>query len=132
MNARKVKGFTLNELMIVVVVMAVLAMIAYPTYEEQVRKSRRSDGQSALLELSTLMEHYYTENNTYAGATTPAVVGGGSTSREGYYNLSISNLSATTYTLNAAPVAGGPQASDTCGTLTLTQTNIKGPNTDCW
>lgn len=127
------KGFTLIELVIVVAVVAILATIAYPTYEEQIRKARRTDAKTGLLELATLMEHYYTDNNTYAGATTPTLVGGTAVSREGYYNLSISNLTASTYTLNAAPIAGTPQASDTCGTLTLTHTNIKGPTPNtCW
>lgn len=126
-------GFTLIELMITVVILGTLAAIAYPAYQDRVEKARRADAQAALLELSTLMEGYYTENNTYVGAATPADVGGSATSAKRYYNLSITNLTASTYTLNAAPDAGGPQASDSCGTLTLTHTNIKGPKpATCW
>ncbi len=133
MIIKKTSGFNLIELMIVVAVIGILAGIAYPSYEEQVRKARRTDAQTGLLELATLVEHFYTENNTYAGATTPAAVGGPSTSREGFYTLSITNVSATTFTLNATPAPGGPQVGDTCGTLTLTHTNIKGPTPDtCW
>jgi type IV pilus assembly protein PilE len=37
------KGFTLIELMIVVAVVGILAAIAYPSYQDSVRKSRRAD-----------------------------------------------------------------------------------------
>lgn len=128
----KVKGFSLIELVAVVAIIGILAAIAYPAYQDQIRKTRRSDAHTGLLNLATLMEHYYTENNTYAGATL-ANVGSGATTPEGYYNLSIGNLSATTYTLSAAPVAGTDQASDSCGTLTITQANVKGPTPNtCW
>jgi type IV pilus assembly protein PilE len=125
-------GFSLVELMIVLAIVAILASIAYPTYEDHLRKARRSDGQSALLELANLMEHYYTENNSYSGAQTPTVVGGVLVSREGYYNLTIGNLTSGTYTLTATPIPGSSQASDTCGALSLTHTNVKGPNEGCW
>lgn len=133
MNRNYAQGFNLIEVMIVVVMIGILAAIAFPAYQDQVQKTRRSDAQTALLDLATRMEHYFTENNTYVGANTPADVGGNSTSNEGLYTLSIANLSATSYTLNAAPVAGGAQASDPCGTLSLTHTNIKGPTPNtCW
>lgn len=129
---RPEKGFSLIELMIVVAVIGILASIAYPAYQEQVQSTRRSDAQTTILQLANLMEHYYTENNTYTGATL-ANIGGSATSNEGFYTMSITNLTATTYTLNAAPAAGGPQTTDPCGTLTLTHTNIKGPTPNtCW
>jgi prepilin-type N-terminal cleavage/methylation domain-containing protein len=58
-------GFTLIELMIVVVVIGILAAIAYPSYQEHVRKARRADAQTALLELAQFMERHYTANGKY-------------------------------------------------------------------
>lgn len=130
---KRAQGFSLIELMIVLAVVAILAAVAYPSYEEQVNRARRSDAHTTLLEMANLMEHYYTENNTYVGANTPADVGGPAVSREGFYNMTISNVTATTFTLNAAPVPGGAQDGDSCGTLTLTHTNLRGPTPDtCW
>ena len=124
------KGFSLIELIIVVTVIAILAGIAFPAYLEQMQRARRSDAQTALLNLATLMEHYYTENNSYSGAT-PTGVGGSNSSPEGFYTISISSLTATSYTLSAAPTAGGPQVGDACGTFTLTNTNIRS-TAACW
>lgn len=125
----KKKGFTLIELMIVVVIMGILAAMAYPTYQNQVMRTHRADGQAALLHLSTSMEHYYTQNHTYVGATTPADLGHSTTSPEGNYTLTISNLSATTYTLSATPT--GAQAGDSCGVLSVNQAFAKTPE-NCW
>lgn len=124
MKRTNASGFTLIELMIAVVVVAILAMIAYPAYQEQVRKTRRADGKAALMELSQAMERYFTENNTYDGAS----LGGQnpiypSTSPEGYYNLSIQSATATGFTLRATPPNGGAQDGD--GFLELDSTGAK-------
>ncbi len=127
----RMQGFTLMELMIAVVIVGVLAAIAYPAYTDHMNRARRADGKAALLNMANYMEHYYTENNGYSGATLTTIGYTGTTSQEGYYNLSISALTNTSYTLRATPT--GVQAGDTtCGALTLTNTNIKGPTADCW
>ena len=129
------------ELVTVVTIVGILAAIAYPNYEESVRKSRRADAKGALLGLANAMERHFTENNTYLGAA-----GGGNTGPPAifptqapldgttkHYNLSITAATQTTYTLAAAPISGGPQANDKCGTLTVSQTGAKGAaTTDCW
>ncbi|WP_260295698.1 type IV pilin protein [Sedimenticola hydrogenitrophicus] len=141
------RGFTLIELMIVVAVIGILAAIAYPSYEEQVRKSRRADATGALLGLAGALERRYTSTGSYAGAgagggntgaptifSTTSPVDGGTAA----YNLTINTSNASTFTIHAAPT--GPQAGDKCGTLTLTQDgtrNVTGQSAgitanDCW
>ncbi len=127
---RKIVGFTLIELMIVVVLIGVLAAIAYPAYTDHMIKTRRSDGQTALLNLASLMEHYFTEKNTYVGAT-PTALGVTSSSQQGYYTVSVTAATATGFTLTATP-QGAQTADTTCGALTITNTNVKGPTTTCW
>jgi len=130
--SQKIEGFSLIELMIAVTIVGIITAVALPTYTEHVQRTRRSDGQAALLSLAARVEHFYTENNTYVGAT-PAAVGASATSPEGYYTVTTSNLSTNTYTLTATPVNGGPQDGDPCGALTINQANIKSPTTtNCW
>lgn len=118
------RGFSLFELMIVCVIVAVLAAIAVPSYSAQMQKSRRSDAKAALLGAAGQMERFLTERGTYATAT----VGPGgvyaNTSQNGFYTLALSNLSASTYTLQAIPT--GVQANDACGTMTYTDQGVKG------
>ena len=134
-HGRAEAGFTLIEMMIVVAVIAVLAAVVLPSYQDSVRKARRTDARGALTTVAQLMERFNTEGNTYVGAT----LGSGATdlykdaSENGYYALALSNLTATTFTITATPA--GAQASDACGTYTLTQAGVRGstlPVVDCW
>ena len=121
------RGFTLIELMIVVAIVGVLAAVAYPSYQDSVRKSRRADGKTALLQAVQVTERWFTQNNTYVGAPVAAA------SDEGHYTLAVTVATATAFTITATP--GGAQASDPCGALTINQANAKtaaGGMADCW
>ena len=114
-------GITLIELMIVVAIVALLAMVAYPSYRDQVRRSNRAEGKSALLNAAALQERYFSNNNSYG---TLAQIGVSATTEKGYYILSAASTT-TTYTLTATKSGG--QADDTkCVTMTLTNTGTKG------
>jgi type IV pilus assembly protein PilE len=58
LGRRHATGFTLTEVMIVVVIVGILATIAYPSYQEKVLRSRRADGQAALMSLAQAQERY--------------------------------------------------------------------------
>ena len=120
----RVKGFTLIELMIVIVIVGILAMIAIPSYQNSVKKSKRADAESALLTLANAMERYYTTNGAYTGATAAGVfvdqvpTDGGTK----YYDLSVTvGGGGDTYTLLATPT--GSMAGD--GKLKYTSTGVK-------
>ena len=57
--AQHSRGMTLIELMIVVVIVSILASIAVPSYIQQVRKSRRVQAKTALLDLAGREERYF-------------------------------------------------------------------------
>ena len=132
----KMRGFTLIELMIVVAVIAILAAIAYPSYQDQVRKSRRAQAKADLVEYAGLAERFHTANNTYVGFTLPSTVSPRETGATTRYNLTPSGAfdSANAFTITATPTTG--QDADKCGTLSISQSGVKTSGSavlaDCW
>lgn len=69
LSHKRIAGFTLVELMIVVAIVGILAGIAYPSYIDSVRKGKRAEGRAAVTSLLQQQERYFTQNNTYAEFT---------------------------------------------------------------
>ena len=111
------RGFTLIELMVVVLVVAVLATVALPSFLEQVRKSRRADAITALNQIAQAQERWRANNAAYTDVLTSAGLNVANPS-SGYYTLSAASASSTGYTATAT--AAGAQLADTkCATFTL-------------
>ena len=139
---RKLAGFTLIELVVTMVIAAMLAAIAIPAYSNYVLQAHRTDAKTALLDLASLEERYFSVNNAYTAVPAnlgysafPATVG------SGYYTISAPSVTVATaaapatYTLTATAV--GYQLKDTqCLTFTLTQAGVQAatpdPNNSCW
>ena len=136
-SARRMRGVTLIELMIVVVVIGILVAIAYPGYQGQIQRTRRADGKATMLETAQRLERCFTRYNSYAdgGCAIAASLVGGVTSPEGWYVITNGNPGASTYTLVGTPQ--GEQVNDaSCGVLSLThrsERNAAGPQGQaCW
>ncbi len=130
---KKTCGFSLVELMIVVVVVAILGSIAYPAYQDQMQKTRRADAKSALMDAAARMERFYTQFGRYTG--TIANAGIIATSPERYYQIAPATIANQTFILRATPQ--GVQAGDDCGNLDIDQAQVKRnsaglPQNICW
>lgn len=71
MTRQTMRGFTLMELMIVVVVVGALATIALPSFREQAARGKRAECRSGALQTMQQEERYFTQYNTYVAAAAP-------------------------------------------------------------
>ena len=141
MDKQTPRGFTLIELMIVVLVIGILAAIAIPAYQNYITRAARTKATQGLTNLAGLEERFYYSKNTYTktlsdlGITDPYCIESCGDARN--YAISIPKANSTTYTLEADPQ--GAQTQDTtCGKLTLTKEGVKAASGDpsnlsrCW
>jgi type IV pilus assembly protein PilE len=141
-------GFTLIEVMVVVAIISILAAVAYPSYQESVRKGKRAEGRAALMRLMQQQEQYYSQHNRYIEFSSASVNVdekrfkwfSGNSAVQSAYEISgeacaddtIQNcvrLIATPGTSNVSSAYNDP----VCGTLSVTSTGIKSAGgTNCW
>ncbi|QQX81509.1 prepilin-type N-terminal cleavage/methylation domain-containing protein [Shewanella sp. KX20019] len=124
------RGFTLIEVMIVVAIVGILAAIAYPSYSDYVTKAGRSDGVTAVMNISNLQEQYYLDNRSYTTDLTELGLAASYVTENGHYSVATTGGSSFTITASAE---GTQKARDsTCQTITLTDIGVKGPSAECW
>jgi len=130
----KQSGFTLVELMIVVVIIGILAMVAIPAYNDSVAKGRRADAKSTLTAMAAKQEQYYMDNKTYTADLTNIGYDAATNvnSIDDFYTVA-AVATATSFTLTATPVNSDPD----CGNFTITEKGTQGVSgtkgaTLCW
>lgn len=120
------RGFTLIEVMMVLVVLGILVGIALPSYQDSMRKSHRSAAQAQMLDIANREQQYllskriYTSTLADLGYAVPADVAARYTC-----TVAVDNTGVPSYTISCAPTA--LQSATSFGTLTLTDTGAKAP-----
>jgi type IV pilus assembly protein PilE len=111
--SRRIKGFTLIELMVVVAIIAILTAIALPNYRDYVIRGNLVDGTNQLAAYRAQMEQYYQDARTYKSSgsafTTPCPSSLTVPSGKWTYDCPTVTLTDSTYTITASgsgPVAG--------------------------
>ncbi len=153
-SPRRLGGFTLIELVVAMLIGAILAAIAVPAYSNYVRKSRRVDAKSALLDIASLEERYFSTQQVYSGALSDLGYGAGASvnvgAGSGDYNVVLSpptpavaptaTFAGLPATWTATATAINDQLKDTsCRSFTLTSGGLQtsadssgNPSTGCW
>jgi len=128
------RGFTLIELMIAVAILAIIVSIAIPSYERYVVETNRAEGKVVVNNVAQGLERCYSRFSRYDSGnclvTLPAV------SENGHYSVT-GAITATTFTLTAAPQDNQATRDSECGSLTLTHAGVRGVTgtgtvEDCW
>ena len=122
---RHAKGFTLIELMLVILIIGILAAIAMPQYDDYVTRTNRTAAQQYMLELASAEQQYLLDSRSYTstianlGVSEPSAI-------SGVYTVTIAvSAGPPGFVITAKPVAGTTQASD--GDLTINQLGVKTP-----
>ena len=93
------QGFTLVELLTVVIILGMLATIAYPTYQQYVRKTRMESARSDLIENVRKLEDYYNKNKSFTGFKSTDLI---QTKSNDYFTLTLA-ASDNDYEITAKP-----------------------------
>ncbi len=129
------RGITLLELMIVVVIVSILTAIAYPNYREYIIRAKRTEAKAALLQIATNQERFYLQNNTYTTNMTNLgfPVAGAFLSDSDSYIINVGAADANDFTASATFQLGGDEAGK-CLTFQIDGRGAKTstPDTDCW
>ena len=136
----RASGFSLMELMIVVLIVGILLGISLPAFQGYVLRAHRTDAHSSLLDIAARQERFVAQRNTYTNKikeASPAGLGMGTLdSPEGYYTLAATKCAdtggsiANCYLITAS--AAGKQVNDAaCKTISYTSAGVKSP-ADCW
>ncbi len=119
------EGFTLVELLVVMLILGILAAIAIPSFFNQRDKARDADAKAAVRTAQTAMETYATDNNgSYAAADPAALQGIEPTLNDVGARLTVPAVAADSYTIQVESTSAATQlfriARAANGTTTLT------------
>lgn len=119
----RMRGFTLLELMIVVVIVAILGTIAFPSFQKSIYKGRRADGSAGLFKVQQAMEQWRSSHPAYTSSASDLNLASPLKSPDGHYDLAITlTNSGRLYQVSAT--ANGIQAGDAeCKILTVEMTS---------
>ncbi len=123
---KSIGGFTIIELMVVVVIVGVLTMIAYPAYQSFLVKANRAEAQAYLMKAAQKQQLYFNDTRSFAGSeATLKIVDSKPARVADNYTILFTLVSGPppTFNITATPIAGTRQAKD--GVLSIDDTGKK-------
>ncbi len=135
MTRKTMRGVTLMELLIVVVVIGILTAIAYPSYRQYVVKAKRNEAKSCLLQVATMQERFYLQNSTYTAEMGDLGFPAGATflTASSSYICTVTAASPAAFSATATYQMGDAEAGK-CATFSIDGIGSKTstPFDDCW
>ena len=132
-NYRRMRGITLLELMIVVVIIGILAAVGYPNYRDFAARAKRNEAKAMLLEIAQNEERLYLQNSRYGTLSELGYAADTIPSDTGSYSVTVNGPNASNFDGQATFVLGGSEATK-CLTFNIdgrgSQTSL--PKIDCW
>ena len=140
-------GFTMIELMIVVVIIGILAAMGYPSYRGYIVRTQRGVAKSTMTQVLDRQAQFFVDNKAFATDLTNLGFGTNpfaidrkgkeitTSSTDRTYNIQLSGASATSFTLQAVHQLKQATEDSACGTLSITNEGVRtasGSGTKCW
>ena len=129
------RGITLIELMIAVVIVAIVIAVAVPNFREYSARAQRAEAKAALLRVATNQERVYLQSNTYTRDMSKLGFPGAdcNSTDSATYQICVTAADANSFTAVATYQKPDAEAS-TCRTLQIDGRGVKtsAPSTDCW
>lgn len=132
---KSMRGITLLELMVVVVIIGILTAIAYPNYRQYAARAKRNEAKAALLQIATRQESFYLQNSTYTTDMTALgfPVAANFVTDTGSYMVNVGAADANDFTATATYQNADDEAGK-CSTFQIDGRGAKtsAPLADCW
>jgi len=132
---KRMRGVTLLELMMVVVILALLVAVGYPNYREFAARAKRNEAKAALLQIAQNQERFYLQNATYTNDMTRLgfPVADDFETESGSYIIDVNGADQNNFTATATFQLGGSEAGK-CLTFQLDGRGVRSsaPQGDCW
>ena len=103
---KKLKGFTLTELMVVVAIISILATVALPAYNDYVVRGKLTEAITQLAGMRVKLEQYYQDNRTYVGGCAAGTVAPLPTANDAkYFTFACPTLTLSAFQVEATGIA---------------------------
>ncbi len=127
MQLKNMRGVTLMELLVVVVIIGILASVAVPSYRRYLLRSQRTEAMTALMNAQTAQEKFFLQFNAYSNnltAAPPAGLGLLNRTATEKFAVTLARPTVTTFTVTATAI-GGQMNDDTCRVFTINQAGTR-------
>jgi len=103
---KSMKGFTLVELVIVIVIVGILSVVAVPVYKGYTKKAMATEGKALLGAVNTSQKVYFAEWGNFAASAVSTVLDVNASTNKYFTTYTIGNATNAGYTVTTAGAGG--------------------------